>query len=266
MSFKKRLLKAAMEQEDQDASNADQVSEAASQTSDTPNPTATTKEDIAKHQQNAVSADEKQAHREDEIVFYAKMTNPDGLKLASAKEHHDQWEIKTQKGKVRVRKTVKDGLEPTYSMTFKKKSKNAGIDGSVEQTNAIDEMTFINFSQIANNGMIKDRFKFPVTSVQIKTSAGLEDIEVQDTFYEVDVFFNPDDTYNLYVKIDLEVNPILEALKIKKPDLGEFNLNVKMMDLPFKPVDVIISTNITDEQKQIVDRLYEEVFITKNRS
>lgn len=252
MNFKQKLLKAAFEE----------IEQQAEQTSD---PTATTKEDIAKHQQNAVSADEKKSHREDEIVFYAKMSNPDGLKLASAKEHHDQWEVKTQKGKVRVRKTVKDGLEPTYTMTFKKKSKNAGIDGSVEQTNAIDEMTFINFSQIANSGMIKDRYKFPVTSVQIKTSAGVEDIEVQDTFYEVDVFFNPDDTYNLYVKIDLEVNPILDALKVKKPDLGEFNLNVKMLDLPFKPVDVIINTNMSDEQKQKVDHLYETVFITKNR-
>lgn len=253
MNFKQKLLKAAFEE----------IEQQAEQTSD---PTATTKEDIAKHQQNAVPSEEKKAHREDEIVFYAKMSNPDGLKLASAKEHHDQWEVKTQKGKVRVRKTVKDGLEPTYTMTFKKKSKNAGIDGSVEQTNAIDEMTFINFSQIANNGMIKDRYKFPVTSVQIKTSAGVEDIEVQDTFYEVDVFFNPDDTYNLYVKIDLEVNPILDALKVKKPDLGEFNLNVKMLDLPFKPVDVIINTNMSDEQKQKVDHLYETVFITKNRS
>lgn len=253
MSIKKNLLATAMEEIEQ---NIEQQK----------SPTQTTKEDIEKHQLNSVSPEDKKPHREDEIVFYAKMSNPDGLKLASTKEHHDQWEVKTQKGKVRVRKTVKDGLEPTYEMTFKKKSKNAGIDGSIEQTNAIDESTFENFKVIANNGMIKDRYAFPVTSVQIKTSAGIHDIEVSDCFYEVDVFFNPDETYNLYVKIDLEVNPILDALKEKMPDLGEFNLNVKLMDLPFKPVDVIINTNITDENKAQIDKLYEEVFITKNNS
>lgn len=255
MSIKKNLLATAMEELDQQPQE---------QNPEQSSPTQTTKEDIQKHQENSVSSEDKKPHREDEIVFYAKMSNPDGLKLASFKEKHEQWEIKTQKGKVRVRKTSKDGLEPTYEMTFKKKSKNAGIDGAIEQTNAIDEATFENFHQIANTGMIKDRYKFPVTSVQIKTASGVHDIEISDCFYEVDVFFNPDDTYNLYVKIDLEVNPILDILKEKMPDLGEFNLNVKIMDLPFKPVDIIINTNITDENKAQVDKLYEEVFITKN--
>ena len=221
--------------------------------------------DKAKHQLNAVPSDEKKPHREDEIVFYAKMSNPDGLKLASAKEAQEQWEVKTQKGKVRVRKTTKDGLEPTYEMTFKKKSANAGLEGSIEQSNPCSEDIFNSFKSIANSGMIKDRYKFPVTSVQIKTASGLSDIEIEDVFYEVDVFFNPDNTYNLWVKIDLEMNDILDGLKVSQPDLGEFNLNVKLLNLPFKPVEVIINKDISDEDKARVDKLYDEVFLSKNK-
>lgn len=216
------------------------------------------------YQQKANPADEQTKHREDEIVFYAKMSNPEGLKLAASKESHEQWEIKTKKGKVRVRKTTKEGLEATHEMTFKVKSSNAGIEGGTEQNNSCDLDLFNSFKEIANSGMIKDRFCFPVTSVQIMTPSGPQDVHIEGIFYEVDVFFNSDDTYNLYIKIDLEMNKMLEALKAAKPDLGDFKLNVKLLDLPFKPIDVIISKGMTDEEKAIVDNLYETVFIKKN--
>lgn len=203
-------------------------------------------------------------HREDELVFYCKITDMDGLKQADSKEHHEQWEIKNSRGRVRVRATSKDGLEPKYELTFKTKSENAGIVGSIEQNNPINKEIFDGFHMLSTRGMIKDRYCFPVKKLQIKNSAGLQDIVIEGVFYEVDVFFNEDNTYNEYVKIDLELNTILDKLKESHPDLGEFKLNVSLMELPFKPTEIIIGREPSAEDKEKIDKLYDEVFISKN--
>lgn len=204
------------------------------------------------------------AKREDEIVFYAVMKNPEGLKLASDKETQEQWELKKRRGRVRVRKTTKGELVPTYTLTFKTKSENAGIMGSIEEDYPCDEGMFKSFKNLSDQGMVKDRYYFPVKSVQITTEAGKQDIHIENVFYEVDVFFNEDGTYNENIKIDLEVNNILDAINKAKPDLGNFNLNVKLMSLPFQPTSIIISDkNTTEEDKLKITKLYDDVFLTK---
>lgn len=202
--------------------------------------------------------------REDEIVFYAVMKNPEGLKLAADKESHEQWEIKKRRGRVRVRKVVKSDLAPTFTLTFKTKSENAGIMGSIEEEFPSEEGIFNSFKNLAEEGMVKDRYYFPVKSVQITTDAGKQDVEIEDVFYEVDVFFNEDGGYNENVKIDLEMNKILDAINKAMPNLGEFNLNVKLMNLPFQPSGVLISDkNTTEETKEKISQLYSTVFLSK---
>jgi hypothetical protein len=202
--------------------------------------------------------------REDEIVFYAVMKNPEGLKLAADKESQEQWGIKKRKGRVRVRKVTKADLAPTFSLTFKTKSENAGIMGSIEEEYPCEEGMFNSFKNLAEEGMIKDRYFFPVKSVQITTDAGKQDIVVEDVFYEVDVFFNEDKTYNENIKIDLEMNKILDAINKAMPNLGEFKLNVKLLNLPFQPTNVLVSDkNTTEETKEKISQLYDSVFVTK---
>lgn len=202
--------------------------------------------------------------REDELVFYCKITNPDGLRLAADKEKHEQWEIKKHKGRVRVRKTSKEGLEPTYTLTFKTKSTNAGIDGNIEDNNDTNEGVFNGFKNIADEGMIKDRYKFPVGKIEITTDSGRQDVDIVDVFYEVDVFFKEDGSLCEYVKIDLEMNKILDEVNKVLPSGSMFNLNVRLMGLPFKPSEVIISDkNTTEEEKQQITQLYNDHFLSK---
>jgi hypothetical protein len=214
-----------------------------------------------------VSEDTKPAdktQREDEIVFYATVGDFEGLKQACSKEHHDQWEVKTEHGRFRVRKISKESLDPVFEQTVKINSKNAGLDGSEEKTYSINEDLFKAIEMICERGMIKDRYCFPVGKLQITTDSGIKDVAVDNVYFEVDVFFNEDGSYNPNVKIDLEVNKILDKLKESNPDLGEFNLNVRLLDLPFKPTDVIVGNkNTSDEDKQKIDNLYDTVFITK---
>lgn len=215
-----------------------------------------------KEEQQPAQDDNKK--REDEIVFYAVMKNPEGLKLAADKESQEQWEIKKRRGRVRVRKVSKADLAPTFSLTFKTKSENAGIMGSIEDPFPCEEGMFNAFKNLAEEGMIKDRYYFPVKSVQITTDAGKQDVEVEDVFYEVDVFFNEDKSYNENIKIDLEMNKILDAINKAMPNLGPFNLNVKLMNLPFQPTNVLISDkNTTEETRAKISELYNTVFLSR---
>ena len=203
--------------------------------------------------------------REDEVVFYAVMTNPDGLRLADSKVTQQQCEIKVKnKGRVRVRKYSKEGLDPTFELTFKTKSNNAGIEGSIEQNNDINQNIFDGFRALCSEEMTKDRFCFPVKSIQITSDKGTEDVDIEGIFYEVDVFFNEDGSYNENIKIDLEVNKLLDYINQKRPDIGDFRLNVKIMDLPFKPHQVIVKDkNTTEEDNQKIQHLYDTIFIKK---
>lgn len=204
-----------------------------------------------------------QPKHEDELVMYGKITDFEGLKQAKKKESHEQWEIKTKHGRVRVRKTTKDGLDPVFDLTFKTKSVNAGIEGNMEQTIDIDETMFNSFKQLAEGGMVKDRYCFEVQSIEVKNASGVRDIEVSDMFYEVDVYFNEDGSYNENVKIDLEVNPLLDQINANHKDLGDFNINVKVSHLPMKVVDVILSRGASESDQKIISNLYDTVFLKK---
>lgn len=203
--------------------------------------------------------------REDEIVLYCKVTDFEGLKSATSKESHEQWEVKTKHGRVRVRKTSKEGVDPVFDLTFKTKSENAGVPGNMEQTLPIDEAFFLSFKQLAECGMVKDRYCFEVQKVTVKNDSGIQDINVPDMFYEVDMFFNEDGSYNDNAKIDLEVNKLLDKINENHKDLGEFKLLIKTTHLPFKPTDVIIGNMGTSESdKKIIQNLYNTVFL-KNK-
>lgn len=204
-----------------------------------------------------------QPKREDELVMYGKITDFEGLKSATKKECHEQWEIRTKHGRVRVRKTTREGLDPIFDLTFKTKSTNAGIDGNMEQTMDIDETMFNSFKQLAELGMVKDRYCFEVESIEVKNASGVRDIKVTDMFYEVDVYFNEDGSYNENAKIDLEMNPLLDQINTNHKDLGDFNLNVKLSHLPMKLSNVILSRGASESDQKIISNLYDTVFLKK---
>lgn len=207
---------------------------------------------------------ENKTHREDEIVLYSKITNFEGLKAATSKESHEQWEIKTRLGRVRVRKTTKEGIDPTFDLTFKTKSMNAGIEGNEESDPLpIDQIFFDSFKAMSESGMVKDRYCFPVEKTKVSNASGVQEIQVSDMFYEVDVYFNEDGSYNENVKIDLEVNPLLDQINENHKDLGDFKLLIKVSHLPFNPTDVIISHAASESDKKIISNLYDTVFLKK---
>jgi hypothetical protein len=61
--------------------------------------------------------------QESEITIYAKIGNMEGLNQAAYIEKQEQAEIRTDIGKVRVRKIIQNGRVPVYELTTKRPTK-----------------------------------------------------------------------------------------------------------------------------------------------
>lgn len=192
---------------------------------------------------------------ETEYVFYAKLADPSILEKASRIEAHEQWSFKVPKtdknaaeGRMRIRKTVVDGREE-YVLTMKTELKDPGALNT--QTNSSTPMAsqsmrevgleasndaFEMFKRMSDQGMIKTRYNLPV--------------EGTDLVFEVDRFVLANGEYSQWVKVDLEVKGKITELP-KLPD--------GFTDVIYNQKD-----QQTDEEKELVWRLYEEVFLTKN--
>lgn len=202
-----------------------------------------------------------QAKREDELVVYAKINNFDGLQKAQSKESHEQWQIPTPNGKIRVRKTTKDSLAPQYSMAIKVKDNALG---GTEHEETINAETFESFKSISINGMIKDRYIFAASKVSLKTESGKQAVVEHGVLYEVDVFPKSDGTgYHDRCKIDIEVNKLLAALKAVNSSVSKANFKINVSELPFQPSDMVVGNhNPSSEQKALIDKWYKEIFLS----
>lgn len=209
---------------------------------------------------NDVSEKKSIGKREDELVFYAKINNFDGLAKAQSKEAHEQWQITSPRGKMRVRKTTKDGLAPQYSQAIKAKDNPLG--GSEKEDDTTEEI-FEAFKAIAVNGMIKDRYVFLAGKVSLKTEAGKQLIAEHGVKYEVDVFPKADGSgYHEICKIDVELNSLMEAIKKVNPDVKSAKFKFNISELPFQPSDLVTGNHgCTPEQKAMIDKWYQEIFL-----
>ena len=195
------------------------------------------------------------ANFEREYVFYAKLTDSSILEQASHVESQEQWTFKIDKtdknhcsGQIRIRRTDDNG-KVSYVQTVKTPMKplegdSARSDATVPDASqnmlevAIDasEDAFKQFKMIADQGMIKTRYTFPIEGTELK--------------FEVDVFHLPNGEKSQWVKVDLEVDKPLESVPSLPDAFTEVIYNQK--------------DEQTDEEKDLIRSLYENVFLTKN--
>jgi hypothetical protein len=91
------------------------------------------------------------------------------------------------------------------------------------------------------NGMIKRRFLLPAR------------VNDKDYNFEIDVYFNSDNTYNQWCRIEVELDP-------------EDTLNINWGNIiPKVFTDIIPGTTTNEEQKQFISKLFSEVFLTTNK-
>lgn len=205
-----------------------------------------------------------QSEDEQEIVIYAKIGNPEGLKSASHLESQVQGQLKSPtKGSIRVRKTT-DGDAVSYVETIKLPAASSGIAASNKEVSKTIEQEFYSaFMQLTDVHMDKDRFTFVSESVtvSIKTKTGDVSITLPSLKYEVDVFKNDEGGYHEWCKIDVEVQNALAYLKEHHPELGGTHFIMKISHLPFEPKEAFIWDKTDENQKQLLDKLFSEQFL-----
>ncbi len=192
--------------------------------------------------------------RERERVIYARLSDLSQLSNAASVDSQEQWQIKlpktdnnSTKGTIRVRRVMPMKICGTmvmhskpsinsnqYVMTVKAERT---ADDRLEVPLPASEDMFNLFRLLAENGMYKHRFHFPIDGTEL--------------VFEVDAFPKTDGTgYHEWVKIDLELKDV----------------TVDIPELPFKVEEVIYDTTEDPEQKKKIRELYETIFLSKNQT
>lgn len=176
---------------------------------------------------------------EQEYVFYVRITNFKQLENAAHAEKHEQWQIKIPStdenagsGSIRARKVTSSDGTISYELTTKSKTKKGNIETTVPTT----EENFTQIAFMANSGMRKDRYTFPIPN--------------SDLSFEVDVYPDGKAGYYTWAKIDLEV----------KSPLSSFP------ELPIQVEEIITPQDAeTPEGQEEVSRLFDTFFLLKNK-
>ena len=180
-----------------------------------------------------------------EYVYYAKLTDEKILENLEY-EDQEQWEIKIpvidgaiNMGRLRSRRTTK-GSDVVYTQTLKvtdkSKQNTEGPKDDLETTIIGTKDLFNQFKLIAPNGMVKRRYFMPIPGTSLTWQI--------DRFYDVNGGFFED------VKIDLEVEHVMRTIF----ELPEGFSNVIMNQANAR----------TPEEVARIQKLYDDVFLTKN--
>ena len=175
--------------------------------------------------------------REKECVTYIRIMNFKQLGKAKHREEQLQWQVSIPKtdlnaseGTIRVRKTTTKDGKVSYDLTLK----NKGKDGSkLETTLPCTEEAFTQLAFLAENGMDKHRYCFP--------------IEGTDMCWEIDVYPDGKAGYYTWGRAELEV----------KGDID------KLPELPIE-VEEVITPEEAQQDDSKVRQLFETYFLKKN--
>ncbi len=211
----------------------------------------------------ALEAHALKSQEEDEVTIYAKIMNPEGLAQASYIEQHEQAEVKTKAGKIRIRKTTQNGRLPTYELTTKTPVASQGTFKNIETTKKINEEIYNMFMSVCSDFMSKTRYVFKAEQLRIKRGDMDATIKTNELKYEVDVFTKADGSISQWCKIDLEVDKIAEILTANNVTVQNLKLVASISGLPFEPDYVAIDNRDNDDpdRKAFITALYQKEFL-----
>lgn len=203
---------------------------------------------------------------ETELCFYARIGDAEALENAIDIEHHEQWEYKViveddddnkeYRGKVRIRRTERDG-QVKFEETIKLPVESEAVtQGNHEYTVSITEEYFDAWKKLfGDKGYKKTRYVF--LSKEVMLDHHEEEIKLPDIKYEVDVFFDQEGQRAKWCKIDIEIDDILAYLKEHHPEIEKFDTTVWLSKLPFKPEDAFSAVTDDEEQKEAIKAFWD---------
>lgn len=205
--------------------------------------------------------------QEEEITIYAKIGNMEGLTQASMIEPQEQAEVKTPRGRIRIRKIALNGRQPVYELTTKRPIAIGAIRKDRERTRRINEDVYSMFMDVVPNFMSKTRYVFKTERLIIKRGDMEAVIQTSDLAFEVDVFTKADGSISPWCKIDIETQKIAEILEKNNVTVDKIKLIASISKLPFAPNHIVIDNKAVDdpERKALIRGLYEHEFLIKKQ-
>jgi hypothetical protein len=206
--------------------------------------------------------------KEEEITIYAKIGNMDGLHQASSMEQHEQAEIKSDIGRIRIRKTTRNGRVPVYDLTTKKPIASGATVNNRERTKSISEDIYNVFMDVCPTFMAKTRYTFKSEQLRIKRGDMESTIKTSEFNFEVDVFTKADGTISNWCKIDIEVDKIAEIMKENGISVKQIKLIAVISKLPFEPNNIVIDDGKNDDpdKQELLKELFTSEFLIKRAS
>ena len=185
--------------------------------------------------------------KETEYAIYARLTDFTQLQKAASVEEQEQWMIRLEKtdknaasGSIRVRRVQVKDADPQYLICTKTKLKAEaeGASTSAEVEIPTTEENFIQFRFLADQGMLKHRYCFPILG--------------SERCWEVDVYPDGNGGYHEWVKIDYETD----------------NPEAQLPELPMQFAEVIMPPGFPndggDQREDRVWMIYDRCFLRKN--
>lgn len=208
------------------------------------------------------------ANKETELAFYARISDPESLNESDLIEDHIQLESTLVSGaRIRVRKITPikggpSGGTVRYIETIKVQTDSVGGVRSYEETETeVSSEFFEAFAKIANRAIIKRRYVFVGGAPVIK---GVENLVLPAIKYEVDQFYNTKENKRSdVIKIDIELDDIFNALEEAGVPLAGVKQKFDLSSLPFTSSDMFTAATATEEQKAMLDNLWENDFTVK---
>lgn len=205
---------------------------------------------------------------EEEITIYAKIGNFEGLAQASSMEQHEQAEIKSDIGRIRIRKTTRNGRVPIYELTTKKPIKIGATAKNRERSKSITEDVYNVFMDVCPTFMAKTRYTFKSEQLRIKRGDMEAVIKTSEFNFEVDVFTKADGTISKWCKIDIEVDKIAEIMKENNIAVEQIKLIAVISKLPFAPDNIVIDDGTKDDadKQELLKELFSNEFLITRAS
>lgn len=206
--------------------------------------------------------------KETELVFYARVGNAAGLEQAQKTIYQEQVQIKAPNGRIRVRMEKSKGEEGySYNLVTKRNfSKEGGVQVCDEpEAVTISAEAYEMFKSVNDEYMRKVRYVFPIESIKIEAPGLTGQIEVPGLCYEVDRFLTQDGAFSEWVKIDLEIDALHQAMEKAGISLDiEQHIVAKLSALPFDPQAAFHDDGSKgNAMRALVDKIYETQFLRR---
>lgn len=217
-----------------------------------------------------LASEEASVEKEIELVMYAKIGNIDGLQQASEKIH--QREIignmivpgldKPQRWRIR------ETNDHSYEFTVKKRVENSqGLNEFIEDNVVVSKDLWNTLKNCASKAHDKYRYVFIAENVTLnyrhKDFDDARQAVIPKLKYEVDVYLPPNSSEPKWCKIDIELQDALAYLEKNFPEIDKAKVNISVSHLPFKPVNVILSSDQDPQKQQILGQVWETQFNLK---